>query len=690
MPNLLAHETSPYLLQHKDNPVAWVPWTAEALAAAQAQNKPILLSVGYAACHWCHVMAHECFEDEAIAAQMNRDFICIKVDREERPDLDQIYQNALAVMGGQGGWPLTMFLDSDGQPFFGGTYWPPKDQHGRPGFPTVLQHISQMWQTDPTTLNQNRAQVAEALSKLNQIESGDGQVLSPGYLTPIAKQLTRQLDPFDGGFGNAPKFPNVGGVEILWRAFLREGLAPFEKGVSQTLTQMCEGGIYDHFGGGFARYSVDEKWLVPHFEKMLYDNAQLLDLMALVFQGTQDPLLKNLLQQRAVETADFVMRDLQLPGGAFAATLDADTAEGEGAYYSWTPDEIFAALPHEYAQMVCAQYDITRDGNFEGRSIPNRLHRLEAFSREEEIVLAPLRDQLFAERIKRPQPARDDKVLADWNGQMIAALAHASQALNRPDYLVAAQQAFRFVVETMARADGRITHSWADNKSGGKLGRAETLDDLAHMARAALALHRATQDTTYIDQAEKFVNAADQHFYDAKDGAYFMTPQDGEALIMRPRSIFDNAVPNANATMLEVLAQLTTLTGKADYASRGMLLTQAFSNQALRNGLGAATFINAYETLATPLAITVIGANGADDTQALLNIAAASGLPAYTLQQCASPDSLPAAHPAKDKTQIDGKATAYVCVGQTCSLPLTDPQAFAENLRPDHIWPRPA
>ncbi len=680
MPNLLAQETSPYLLQHKDNPVAWVPWTAEALAQAKTENKPILLSVGYAACHWCHVMAHECFEDDAIAAQMNRDFICIKVDREERPDLDQIYQNALAVMGGQGGWPLTMFLDSDGQPFFGGTYWPPTDQHGRPGFPTVLQHIVQMWQSDPGTLNQNRSKIAEALSKLNQTDAGDGQTLSPQYLTPIAKQLIRQIDPFDGGFGNAPKFPNVGGVELLWRGFLRTGLAPFETAVTQTLTQMCEGGIYDHFGGGFARYSVDEKWLVPHFEKMLYDNAQLLDVLTLVYQGTNNPLFK----QRALETADFVLRDLQLAGGAFAATLDADTQEGEGTYYSWTPDEVFAVLPHEYAQMVCAQYDITRDGNFEGRSIPNRLHRLDAFSTEEEAVLKPLRDELFTQRIKRPRPARDDKVLADWNGQMIAALAHAAQVFDRPDYLEAACQAFAFITETMATPEGRLIHSWAD----GKLGRAETLDDLAHMARAALALYRATQDTTYIDQAEKFVSAADVHFYHAADGAYFMTPQDGEALIMRPRSIFDNAVPNANATLLEVLAHLGTLTGKADYTSRGVLLARAFSSQALRNGLGAATFINAYETLATPLSIILIGADDAPETQTLMDITTKVSLPGHILQQCNNPTSLPDTHPARDKIAIDDKPTAYICIGQNCSLPLTDPQAFASKLRPENIWPR--
>ncbi|MGB0919824.1 MAG: thioredoxin domain-containing protein [Alphaproteobacteria bacterium] len=682
MPNLLANETSPYLLQHKDNPVHWVPWTAEALADAKAQNKPILLSVGYAACHWCHVMAHECFEDETIAAQMNRDFICIKVDREERPDLDQIYQNALAVMGGQGGWPLTMFLDIEGQPFFGGTYWPPTDQHGRPGFPTVMQHITQMWQADPTTLNQNRRQIAEALSKLNQTDAADGQTLSPAHLTPIAKQLIRQIDPFDGGFGNAPKFPNIGGLDVLWRGFLRTGLKPFHRAVSQSLTQMSEGGIYDHFGGGFARYSVDEKWLVPHFEKMLYDNAQLLDLLALIYPATQNALFK----QRATEIADFVIRDLTLKGGAFAATLDADTSEGEGAYYSWTPDEIFAALPHEYAQMICAQYDITQDGNFEGRAIPNRLHRQDAFSEEEEAVLKPLREQLYAERLKRPKPARDDKVLADWNGQMITALAHAAQVFDRADYLAAAQQAFAFIIDTMTKPDGRIIHSWAADI----LGRAETLDDLAHMARAALALHRATQNDTYLAHAEQFVSAADAHFYDAADGAYFMTPQDGEALIMRPRSIFDNAVPNANATLLEVLAHLATLTGKGDYASRAVMLARAFSSQALRNGLGAATFINAYETLATPISITVMGKADDDDTKQMVAAITQSGLPAYTFQQCESADTLPDNHPAKDKVMVDGKATTYICIGQTCSLPITDISTLTEKLRPEQIWPRSA
>ena len=416
--NQLDRETSPYLLQHKDNPVHWMAWSEDTLALAKQQNKPILLSVGYAACHWCHVMAHESFENPDIADLMNQHYINIKVDREERPDIDSIYQSALHMMGEHGGWPLTMFLTPDGEPFWGGTYFPPTPRYGRPGFPDLLAGIAKVFHEEPARITKNVEALRDGLAKLSQAQAGPS--VSIALLDQIAERLVQSVDQFRGGIGGAPKFPQCGILEQLWRAWRRTGQEPFRKAVQVTLDNMCQGGIYDHLGGGFARYSVDERWLVPHFEKMLYDNAQLVALLTLVWQDTRS----DLYAQRVAETVGWVLREMRNDRGAFASSLDADSEGQEGKFYVWSETELDTLLGARSVPFKTV-YDVTRHGNWEDANILNRLNRIELLSPAEETQLTADRAVLFAERAKRIPPGLDDKILADWNGMMIAALAFA-------------------------------------------------------------------------------------------------------------------------------------------------------------------------------------------------------------------------------------------------------------------------
>ncbi|MCH8038357.1 MAG: thioredoxin domain-containing protein, partial [Proteobacteria bacterium] len=482
--NRLAEESSPYLLQHKANPVAWQPWDPAAFAAAKQADKPILLSVGYAACHWCHVMAHESFEDEAIAAQMNALFVNIKVDREERPDVDTIYQQAVSLLGEHGGWPLTVFLTPDGEPFWGGTYFPPEPRFGRPGFPQILERISQVYAKDRDGIAKSVAALKEALHKLARSPSAGA--LPPEAADQAAERALGEIDPVEGGLGHAPKFPQPMILKLLWRAWKRSGAARYRQAVELSLTKMCQGGIYDHLGGGFSRYTVDRRWLVPHFEKMLYDNAQMLDLLTWAWQDGGNPLY----EQRLRETVGWVLREMiaeaepgGAPSGAFASTLDADSEGEEGRFYVWTEAEIDALLGADAAAFKAA-YDVTPGGNWEGKTILNRSRGPGLGEAAEEAKLAELRARLLAARGARVRPGWDDKVLADWNGLMIAALANAGAVFDQPRWTEAAVAAFDFVTETMV-ARGRLHHCWR----GGRLGDTETLDDYAIMARAALALH---------------------------------------------------------------------------------------------------------------------------------------------------------------------------------------------------------
>src|SRR6059058_5085722 len=478
--NRLGEETSPYLLQHKDNPVQWQAWGPDALAAAKAEDKPILLSIGYAACHWCHVMAHESFENPAIATQMNDRFVNIKVDREERPDLDAIYQNALALMGEHGGWPLTMFLTPEGEPFWGGTYYPPEPRWGRPGFPQVLDAISAAYRQDRDNVMKNVVALRDALKRLEQPQRGDG--VAPELFDSIAERLLREVDPLNGGIGHAPKFPQCGIFELLWRGWKRTRREPYREAVTRTLTTISQGGIYDHLGGGYARYATDARWLVPHFEKMLYDNAELTSLLTLVWQETRDPLYA----QRVAETIGWLEREMTHPEGGFYSSLDADSEHEEGKFYVWSEAEIDAVLGDRSA-LFKRFYDVSAEGNWEDHNILNRLQNPALADAETEAELARCRELLLKTREPRVRPGLDDKILADWNGLMIAALAEAGLAFERPDWIALAERAFGFIQKEMAGADGRLRHSWR----AGKAHNPATVDDYANLCRAALVLQEA-------------------------------------------------------------------------------------------------------------------------------------------------------------------------------------------------------
>jgi len=671
--NKLRESTSPYLLQHQHNPVNWRMWGERTLAEAKAGNKPILLSVGYAACHWCHVMAHESFEDEGIAALMNALFVNIKIDREERPDLDAIYQQALQLLGQQGGWPLTMFLMPDGRPFWGGTYFPKDARYGRPGFGDVLKFVSEIFHKEPDKVANNVAAIGEAMQKLATPKSG-GEI-SMALIDRIADRLLEAVDPEQGGIGGAPKFPQPAIFTLLWRAYRRSGRVEFKNAVTTTLTRMAQGGIYDHLGGGLARYSTDADWLVPHFEKMLYDNAEFIQLLTLVWQETKDPLY----EKRVRETVAWLEREmLAAPDDknnrAFAASLDADSEGEEGKFYVWTDREIDQVLGAE-ADFFGAQYDVSQDGNWEGMTILNRSQKPVLLDAAGEARLAAARAKLLERRSGRIRPGWDDKVLADWNGLMISALAEAGMVFGEPHWIDLASSAFAFVRRNMMRA-GRLFHAWRESK----LAHPATLDDHADLARAALLLHEATGEPHYLDAAREFVTLLDTHFWDAANGGYFMTADDTKDMVIRPKSVSDNAVPNGNGVMVEVLARLYHLTGDPRFEDRARALVAAFAGEVERNFFPLATYFNANAFLGNVQEVVIIGRRDASDTKALVAATLARSLPDRLLQIVTPDASLPEIHPAFGKTQQDGKATAYVCRHNTCGLPITDPEALSEAL----------
>jgi uncharacterized protein len=667
--NRLGEETSPYLLQHKDNPVHWQAWSDATLATAKAAGRPILLSIGYAACHWCHVMAHESFENPKIAEQMNELFVNIKVDREERPDLDAIYQHALALMGEQGGWPLTMFLTPDGEPFWGGTYFPPEQRWGRPGFPQVLEAMSNAFARDHDKVAKNVVALREALQKLGRPERGGS--IRREQLDPIAERLLREVDQLHGGIGSAPKFPQTGILELLWRGWKRTDQAPYRDAVVKALDAMCQGGIYDHLGGGFARYSTDARWLVPHFEKMLYDNAELVDLLTLVWQETKSPLYL----QRIDETLDWVSREMLTPGGGFASSLDADSEHEEGKFYVWSEAEIDAVLG-QHAALFKGCYDVTPEGNWEEKTILNRSKAPELADDETERVLAFCRSLLFRVREDRVRPGWDDKVLADWNGLMIAAMANAGLVFERPGWVELARDAFDFVRRDMVRPDGRLLHSW---RSGSARNPA-SVDDYANLCRAALALHEATGGASFLTQARDWVAILDRYFWDEAAGGYFFAANDTEGLIARAKTAADAAVPAGNGTVVGVLTRLAILTGVDAYRRRAEAIVETFSGEVARNFFPLATLLNNAELLDKPLQIVVVGEDNDPALQALGRAVYRVSLPNRVVLTLPPDRALPADHPASGKGLVAGKPAAYVCDGPVCSLPLPDPESLLETL----------
>jgi uncharacterized protein YyaL (SSP411 family) len=667
--NKLGESTSPYLLQHRMNPVNWRIWGEDALSEAKRDNKPILLSVGYAACHWCHVMAHESFEDQGIADLMNKLFVNIKIDREERPDLDAIYQQALALLGQHGGWPLTMFLMPDGRPFWGGTYFPKEARYGRPGFGDVLKFVSEIYHKEPQKVMTNVTAIAEAMQKLSTPRRG-GEI-ETALLDQIAARLLQEVDMEKGGIGSAPKFPQPAIFTLLWRAYKRSGRPEYRDAVTTTLTHMSQGGIYDHLGGGLARYSTDADWLVPHFEKMLYDNAEFIALLTLVWQETRNPLF----EARVRETVDWVEAEMltgpdQKTNRAFAASLDADSEGEEGRFYVWSQKQIDETLRDE-ADFFCEHYDVSPGGNWEGLNILNRAQKPALLDEAGEARLLRARQALLSARAERVRPGWDDKVLADWNGLMIAALVEAGLVFEEPHWIDLARDAFAFIRRHMFK-DGRLYHAWRNDK----LAHPATLDDHANLARAALALYEATAKVQYLDAARELTDLLDTHFWDKAGGGYFMTADDTKDMVVRPKSAGDNAVPNGNGVMVGVLARLYLLTGETRFEERARALVSAFSGEVERNFFPLATYLNNAAFLANALEVVIIGAHDSPDTIAMVEAVMRHSLPDRLLQVVPPEAALPEAHPASGKIQQNGKATAYLCRNRSCGLPITEAKAL--------------
>jgi uncharacterized protein len=655
--NLLAQETSPYLQQHAGNPVHWRPWGAAALAEARERDRPILISIGYAACHWCHVMAHESFENEATAALMNRLFVNVKVDREERPDIDHIYMSALQSLGEQGGWPLTMFLSPDGAPMFGGTYWPPEQRWGRPSFTQILHAVDKAWREKRDALLAQGANLFDHLAEMARTKRG--VALVPDDLTRVAHQLMRQLDPVNGGVGGAPKFPNAPIFRFFWSEHFRRKDARAGDAVRRLLDALCEGGIYDHLGGGFARYSTDAEWHVPHFEKMLYDNAQILELLALAYAETPAPLYAA----RAYETFGWLTREMLVEGGGFAASQDADQDGEEGLFFVWTADEIDAALGPSSVAFKTA-YDVSPEGNWEGRNVLRR--RRAHGDAAAEAGLAASRARLFALREARPKPGRDDKVLADWNGLMIASLVRAAAVFDAPHFLDAARAAYAFVDRTLRDEKGRLVHAWRE----GRIGAAGMLDDYASMARAALALFEATGARAYLDAAIALTREAQELFGDA-DGSFFITARDAADVPgARPRHPHDGATPSGIGLIAEVLVRLFHLTGEDDWRQSTENLIRAFTGTP--NLLAQSPLLlAAADFLERGIVVVVVGLGDDPSAIALSRIALSSPDPATCALRTNGDADWPENSPAHSKTMQDGAAAAYVCRGRTCSLPVT-------------------
>jgi len=663
--NRLTQETSPYLLQHKDNPVHWWAWGPDALASAKANKKPILLSIGYAACHWCHVMAHESFEDEATAAVMNELYVNIKVDREERPDIDAIYMGALHALGERGGWPLTMFLTPDALPFWGGTYFPKEERYGQPSFEHVLREIARIHRDDPAKVVGNAMAIKRQLTERPAPPHKDAAIEITS-VRDLAEHLAKSVDPVHGGLQGAPKFPQFSVFNFLWAAGIRFDSEVCREAVLVTLRNICQGGIYDHIGGGFARYSVDEHWLIPHFEKMLYDNALLLQLLTEAWKETQEPLFA----QRIEETVDWLLREMRTTDGAFASSFDADSEGHEGKFYVWTLAQVREVLGADNADVFCRIYDITEAGNFEhGASNPNRLGKLEFEDEATEQRLSGLRRMLFDHRKTRVPPGWDDKVLADWNGLAIVALAEAGRAFGRLDWIEAARTAFAFVASRMAE-EGRLRHSYR----AGQLRGPGTASDYANMIAAAIALHQVTGEPDYLGRTLRWAETFRAHFWLSDRGGYALSADDTGDVIARLEAAQDDATPNANAVMAANLVRLHTLTGEEAYYKDAAATLRAFIPDIASRAIGHTGLLSDVLDLHAPMQVVIVRGQtpslpGSDPFAAALT---SVSLPGALLLATADTTGLPASSPLAGKSMIGDAPTAYVCVGGRCSAPATD------------------
>jgi uncharacterized protein YyaL (SSP411 family) len=686
MPNRLADETSPYLLQHKDNPVDWYPWGDAAFAAAKVLDRPILLSIGYSACHWCHVMAHESFENESIAAAMNSGFVNIKVDREELPDVDSIYMTAVQAMTGSGGWPLTVFITPDGRPFFGGTYFPPEDRHNMAGFPRVLSAVSDAYATKRDELLANSQQVVDTIRAQSAPQKQDGEI-SESLIFGSFTHLVGNADLENGGTMGAPKFPQPMIYELLLRYWKRTGSRQVLDIVTLTLEKMARGGIYDQLGGGFARYSVDEKWLVPHFEKMLYDNAQLVSLYLHAYQVTTKPLFKRVVE----ETLEYVSREMTHAAGGFYSASDADSEGVEGKFFLWTPCEIDAALSDPAdAELAKLFWGVTEEGNFEDSNILTVPVSLEEFVAETGREPAELLDDIWRvrqvlldERSKRVPPGIDDKILTSWNAMMLKAFAEAGAVLQNEKWIAVAEKNARLLLDHVRDSDGRLLHTWkATSDSEGEARILGYLDDHACLVDALLTLYEATFDYSYVDEAQALTEQMIERFWDPDWEVFYDTSLEHSRLLVRPRDVLDNAIPSGGASAAIALLRLSVFTGVTEYSTKAegsmksLLPHLEKSPAAVTSWLGAVDFLTANRQ-------EVILVGGPDDP-------VLAEMLRETRKEFSPNTVFGGAHeePGEDekspllvdRSLINGKATAYVCENYACMLPVTSAAELAELL----------
>jgi uncharacterized protein len=677
--NALINETSPYLLQHAHNPVNWHPWGEEALAKARAESKPILLSIGYSACHWCHVMEHESFENEDIAALMNENFINIKVDREERPDLDQIYMTAVQMMTGHGGWPMTMFLTPEGVPFYGGTYFPPNDRYNMPGFPRVLLSVADAYRSQPEHVETT---VTNMLGELRRagIAEESRELLTTEILDSSYRRMAKNYDRVHGGFGGAPKFPPAMTLEFFLHMHYRMRSAEPLEMVQHTAQKMAEGGMYDQLGGGFHRYSVDAKWLVPHFEKMLYDNALLSRLYLHIYQLTKDPFARRV----AEETLDYVVREMTDADGGFYSSQDADSEGEEGKFFVWTRAEVVAALGEKDATIFSDYYDVTEGGNFEGNNILNINSTVEDVARKHGVTGELVRDtidrsrrKLFDVREQRVKPGRDEKVLTAWNGLMLASFAEAAAILDRDDYREIARANAKFLL-TELQSDGLLLRTWKDGQA--KLN--GYLEDYASLIDGLIALYEATGELDWIENAIGLADKMIEQFWDDEAGGFFFTGKSHEQLIIRSKEWFDNATPSGNSVAALVLLKLNALTANDDHRRRAITIFRLMADHVRRYPSAFGYVLQAVDFyLSSPLEIVTVGREDDPEFRELRATLNATYLPNRVIATCTS-DCGRAANllPLFRGRTLTDSAKAYVCQSHTCQTPVSSADELRRQL----------
>jgi uncharacterized protein YyaL (SSP411 family) len=672
VPNHLAGESSPYLLQHAHNPVDWYPWCQEAFERARREDKPVFLSIGYSACHWCHVMERESFTDPQTAELLNAGFISIKVDREERPDLDAIYMQAVTAMTGRGGWPLSTWLTPDGAPFYGGTYFPPSPRYGMPSFRQVLQTLATAWNDRRADIHQTAARLLEHLGREESGAQAD-TITQQQLLTDATAGLHASFDPAYGGWGEAPKFPQPLVLDFLLARQAASPLAQVQAGIELTLEAMAAGGIYDHLGGGFHRYSTDESWLVPHFEKMLYDNAQLARCYLHAWQLSGNPRYREV----AEETLDYLLRQMSHPGGGFFSAEDADSEGREGAFYVWTLEQIREILTADEARLFADRYGVTAQGNFEGANI---LHRVVGTggSIEEDASLAAVRAKLLEARGRRPHPARDEKILAGWNGLALAALAEAARALGSERYREAAMRAGEFIVGELARSRDRLAHVWKNGHARGN----GFLEDYACVIEGLIALYQTTFVERWFAAARDLTDAMIEHFH-RPAGGFYDTSDDHETLVVRPRSLQDSPTPSGNSLAAAVLLKMAAYTGDDRYSSLAYETLAATPELIQRAPVMFGQWLSAFDLSQSGITeVAVVGDPAAPQTGALLAVAAASFR--STVITAARPAGTHSRVPILQDREpgLGAVATAWVCRNSTCLAPTTDPEELSSLLAP--------